>query len=146
LDAEQLHELAPRELRHRDHVPRSVEDVWDDPRAVDPRPAVERARVAEDREVVNRDDGRHGRAERAAVRRAVEDVGAAGAPRQPERVPERVPDECRRAAGSAERHAPHVDVVTPFELAQQAVEVARCPRRRLGEGRRVDRDPHSASA
>ena len=61
--SEQLDELTPRELRDRDHTPRSTKHARHDARAVRPRPAVERLRVPEHGKVVHGDDERHARAQ-----------------------------------------------------------------------------------
>ena len=58
-NAEQLDQLATRELRNGDHPPCRLQDARHDARAVLARPPVERFRMPEDREVVHRHDERH---------------------------------------------------------------------------------------
>src|SRR5207253_9798606 len=100
--AEQLDELAPREVGHRDHTSRRAENGGYDTRTVRARPAVERFRVPEHGEVVHPDGERHARAERAAVGRAMQDIGGALASEQG-RVPDAVPRKCRESTPASER-------------------------------------------
>ena len=58
-DAEDVHELLRRELRDRDHAVGAAHDPGEDAAAVLPRPHVERLRVPQDGEVVDRDDERN---------------------------------------------------------------------------------------
>ena len=100
--------------------------------------------MAEDGEVVDSHDRGWARAERAAVRGAVQDVDA-GTPRrsrQPGRVPRELAREGRGAPVAAEAEAADLDVRTAVELPEQRPEVARRPGPRLRERRHVDADPH----
>src|SRR5207253_9894948 len=71
---QELDELALRELRNRDHETGGPQDVRNDDRPVHPRPGVEGVRVPEDGEIVHGDDERNGRADRAAIGWAMQDV------------------------------------------------------------------------
>ena len=122
------------------------EDARNDARAVRPRPAVERLRVAKDGEVVHGHDERQRGTEGPAVRRAVQDVRVVLAAEH-ERVPDGIAGERRGTVAPAERAPRHLDVVAPVELAQQRMKVARSAGARLHERRDVDRGAnHSASA
>jgi hypothetical protein len=85
---------------------------------------------------VDGDDEGDARAERAAEGRAVEDVEAARAQRQTDRIPPDVSRGGGKPAGTAEGEPPDVDEA--LQLGEQALEVARRARARLRERRRVD--------
>ena len=145
-DVQHLDQLAAGEVGDGNDPARGREHARNEPRAVRARPAVERIRVAKDGEVVHGHDERERRAERPAVRRAVQDV-AAPVPAEGERVPERVASKGREPFFTAERRRRDVDVVAPTQLAQQRREVARGAGASLDQRRIVDQDLHdSASA
>src|SRR5439155_25785383 len=74
-DAEQLDQLATRELGDRDHLPGRPKHVRNDARAVLTRPPVEGPRMAQHRQVMHSHDERHARRpHRAAIGRAMEYV------------------------------------------------------------------------
>ncbi len=144
--SEQLDELTPCELGHRDHPLRRAKDARHHTRTVAPRPAVERLRVPEHGEVVHGDDQGNARAQRAAVRRTMQDVGGAF-PSDQERVPDPVARQRRQAVLSSERASCDRHVVAPLELAHQPFQITRRSRTSLSERGDVDRDAHhSASA
>ena len=122
------------------------EHARNDARAVGPRPAVERLRVAKDGEVVHGHDERQRGPNRTPVRRAVQDVRIVLAA-QRERVPDGIAGERRGAVAPAERAPRHLDVVAALELPQERLKVAGGAGARLHERRDVDRGAnHSASA
>src|SRR5262249_46701366 len=104
-------ELALRELRHGNHDLRAPKNARHDAWAVPARPAVEGVGMPEHREVVHRDDEWSGVDDGAAIRRTVEDVQSARAPRQRDRIPQRVTREVPRPRVAAEGELAHVDVV-----------------------------------
>ena len=95
--------------------------------------------------VVHGDDERGTGRDRRPERRAVEDVDPGGGASEPEGVPERVAANAREPPGAPGREADELEAGTGLELAEQADHVARCPRTRLDERRRVDRHPHDAA-
>ena len=89
--------LASGELRHCDDHVGGPQHPLEPGAAVEPVPAGEGLRGAQDREVVHRDDRRDRRAERPAEGRAVQDVQRASAASEADRVPDGVADDARHA-------------------------------------------------
>ena len=129
-------ELGGGELRDGDHAVRGPQHARHRERHVAARPPWKRLGMAEHREVVDRDDGRHARAKRAVVRRAVQHVGTAAEPREAKRVPPQLAREHRRPVSAAECDRLHLE-----PLAEVA-DVARRARVRQPQRRDVHRDLH----
>ena len=100
--------------------------------------------MAEDGEVVDGDDDRRSAPQRAAIRRAVEDVDprATGGARQADRVPRELARKRGGGVVAAEAEADDLDVGATVELPQERLQVPRRAGPRLRERRDVDADPH----
>ena len=105
-------------------------------------------RVPEDGEIVHGDDERNGRADRAAIGRAVQDVVTPRRRAEDERIPERIARKIPQARAPPEREWMHVHVLPALELPHESVDVAGRSGTRLRERRDVDTDGehHRASA
>ena len=92
-------------------------------------PAGEELRMPDEREVVQSDGERHGRPQRAAEGRAMEQVGVARGAREPGVVPPRVPRDRGRLARPAERAWHDLDSLPAGERAEQPATCCAVPAR-----------------
>ena len=99
---------------------------------------------AKDREVVHGEDGRELAFDRAAERRAVEDVEARARAAQPDRIPGGVTDDARDPSRAAEREQLELEVGAIAQRAQEPAHVARGARPASGRAASVDPDSHVA--
>ena len=141
----QLDRLVATELGDRDDRVGRPQDADETGAAVEPVPAWEDLRRAEDREVVHREHRRHARGDGAAERRAVQDVERAGTAPEADRVPHGIARHARRSAGPAERQELEVEPRSVTERAEEPAHVPRRSRARLHERRGVDPDLHCSS-
>jgi len=94
-------------------------------------------------EVVDREDDRAPRAERAAEGGAVEHVVAIGPLRHSERVPDRIAQHGREPAAPAEPQQAKLEVDAALERAEEPADVPRRPGLCLDERRDVKPDAHA---
>ncbi len=143
-DPEHCFELGGCELGDREYAPCRPQDARYDTATVFARPARECRRVAEYRDVVNRDDERRARVHRPAVRRAMEDVRAACPQGQDVGIPRKVEPE--RARGSAREALHAVDLHVALHSRKQRLQIAGGSSTRLREWRHVDGDLHRTAS
>ena len=101
--------------------------------------------MAEDREVVDGDDGRDLGAHRPAKGGAVKDVEAAGASPYPERVPGGVADDRRKLPAAAERQELELETLAAAEGAEEPADMTRRAGAGLDERRGVEADLHAST-